>query len=598
MALYANSVRSERKQRPCGAHVIWVSWHFFYSVFEAYWRSENRGSMSYQVIARKWRPQSFSTLKGQSSARRTLLNAISSDRLHHALLFTGPRGTGKTSTARILSKILRCTDLQENSVPCDKCQDCLEISSGRSLDVLEIDGASNNGVDSIRELRDQVNFNPSSGSKKIYIIDEVHMLSTSAFNALLKTLEEPPSGVYFMMATTEAHKLPKTILSRVQRYDFKPVPLTEVVSLLKEICTAENVKYEDDALFLIAQMGEGSVRDSLSFLDQCIAFSDKEITKQSVIENLGVTDISHFKHLLEILLKRDTSALVGELKNITAFNIEPQTYLEELVLHIRNLILFKVDAETLKKSEVYSESEKNVYLELTSQVNLEDLYILFDICFKGTVELTRSFNPGALLDVTLLKAGTSPFYEDLLGAAQNGASPSQAVQKKTLELKVKDNTPRPIPAAGKVVTVKTENKTVEAAPADQAVNDWRGFVAKVKGLNPVIGSKLEVCSHKLDQSAQVLSLSVDDKNSFLRDQVKEPKFIETVQNYLKSFWSESLVVQYGEASSDHAPSMNDERTQKQEDKEAKMKSEVENHSIIKSMKKKYKVEIKNIKEIK
>ena len=156
-----------------------------------------RGVMSYQVIARKWRPQSFLTLKGQSAARRTLLNALTSNRLHHALLFTGPRGTGKTSTARILSKILRCTNLQEGHVPCGECQDCIEISAGKSLDVLEIDGASNNGVDSIRELRDQVSFNPSSGSKKIYIIDEVHMLSTSAFNALLKTLEEPPACLLY-----------------------------------------------------------------------------------------------------------------------------------------------------------------------------------------------------------------------------------------------------------------------------------------------------------------------------------------------------------------------------------------------------------------
>jgi len=551
--------------------------------------------MSYQVIARKWRPQSFSTLKGQSAARRTLLNAISSDRLHHALLFTGPRGTGKTSTARILAKILRCTNLQPDSTPCGKCEDCIEISAGRSLDVLEIDGASNNGVDSIRELRDQVNFNPSSGSKKIYIIDEVHMLSSSAFNALLKTLEEPPDGVYFMMATTEAHKLPKTILSRCQRYDFKPVPLTEVISLLKEICESEKVKFEDDALFLIAQMGEGSVRDSLSFLDQCITFANDELTKDSVIENLGVTDISHFKGLLEVLIKRDATSLIKELKVINGFNVEPQTYLEDLVLHIRNLILFKVDSGSLKTSEAYSETEKNIYLELSEKANLEDLYILFDICFKGTVELTRSFNPSALLDVTLLKAGTSPFYEDLLGAP---AQASRPLQKKTLKLEPKIEKRESIPAAGKVVKVQTEEKVVEAAPADQAVETWKGFVAKVKGLNPVVGSKLEVCSYKLNSDTKVLSLSVDDKNSFLRDQVNDPKFIEIVGNYLKSFWGEDMTVDSGKPTEEHAPSMSEEKQQKQEDKEAKMKVDVENHSIIKSMKEKYKVEIKNIKELK
>jgi DNA polymerase-3 subunit gamma/tau len=546
-------------------------------------------------------------LKGQSAARRTLLNAISSDRLHHALLFTGPRGTGKTSTARILAKILRCTNLQPDSVPCGKCEDCVEISAGRSLDVLEIDGASNNGVDSIRELRDQVSFNPSSGSKKIYIIDEVHMLSSSAFNALLKTLEEPPNGVYFMMATTEAHKLPKTILSRCQRYDFKPVPLTEVISLLKEICESEKVKFEDDALFLIAQMGEGSVRDSLSFLDQCITFADGELTKKSVIENLGVTDISHFKDLLNVLINRDATALVKELETINGFNIEPQTYLEELVLHIRNLILFKVDSGSLEKSEAYSEVEKQVYMEVSQKANLEDLYILFDICFKGTVELTRSFNPAALLDVTLLKAGTSPFYEDLLGAPANTQAQTasrQAPQKKTLKvesvkLEPKNTTKAPIPASGKVVKVETEKKMVEAAPVDHAVNDWKDFVSKVKGLNPVVGSKLEVCSYKLEEATKTLSISVDDKNSFLRDQVKDTKFIEIVQNYLKSFWDEGMTVVYDTPTDEaHAPSVTSEKAQQQEDKEAKMKEDVENHSIIKSMKEKYKIEIRNIKELK
>lgn len=579
--------------------MIWVSWHFFL-VEENHKSVSRRGSMSYQVIARKWRPQSFSTLKGQSAARRTLLNALSSDRLHHALLFTGPRGTGKTSTARILSKILRCTNLQPDSVPCDKCEDCVEISAGRSLDVLEIDGASNNGVDSIRELRDQVTFNPSSGSKKIYIIDEVHMLSSSAFNALLKTLEEPPDGVYFMMATTEAHKLPKTILSRCQRYDFKPVPLVEVISLLKEICESEKVKFEDDALFLIAQMGEGSVRDSLSFLDQCITFADGEVTKASVIENLGVTDISHFKELLEVLINRDAGALVEELKTINGFNIEPQTYLEELVLHIRNLILFKVDSGSLQKSEAYSETEKNVYMELSEKSDLEDLYILFDICFKGTVELTRSFNPAALLDVTLLKAGTSPYYSDLLGGV---SVPDRSVQKKTLKresikLEPKDTSFKPIPATGKVVQVKTEEKTVDAAPADQAVTNWKGFVSKVKGLNPVVGSKLEVCSYKLNSDTKALSVSVDDKNSFLRDQVNNPKFIEMVGNYLKSFWDEDMTLTYGEPTEHHAPSVSEVKVQKQEDKDAKMKEDVENHSIIKNMREKYKVEITSIKEIK
>lgn len=563
--------------------------------------------MSYQVIARKWRPQSFQTLKGQSAARRTLLNAMASDRLHHALLFTGPRGTGKTSTARILSKILRCTDLQKDFTPCGKCQDCTEISIGRSLDVLEIDGASNNGVDSIRELRDQVTFNPSSGSKKIYIIDEVHMLSTSAFNALLKTLEEPPEGVYFMMATTEAHKLPKTILSRCQRYDFKPVPFTEVIDLLKEICDSDKVEFEEDALFLIAQMGEGSVRDSLSFLDQCITFADGKLTKQSVVENLGVTDITHFKHLLDILIARDGVKLVEELKHIQNFNIEPQTYLEELVLHIKNLILFKVDGASLAKSENYSEAEKNTYLELTPKTDLEDLYILFDICFKGTVDLTRSFNPKALLEVTLLKAGTSPYYSDLLdtgtGSAlktkvQKPAAPKQPqyaapTTAASLKRPVAQTTQAPPPSpAQKPDSVST------SAPESQGPKNWKSFVTQMKTVSPVVGSKLEVCTYRLDKESKKLHLSVDHKNSFLKDQVKNPDFLSKVQDHFKSFWGDDMEVVYGDTSEEHKPSMNVEKAQNEKEKSVKMRKDVEGHAVIKSMQEKYKVEIKNIKEIK
>lgn len=550
--------------------------------------------MSYQVIARKWRPQSFQTLKGQSAARRTLLNAMASDRLHHALLFTGPRGTGKTSTARILSKILRCTDIQKNFTPCDKCQDCTEISMGRSLDVLEIDGASNNGVDSIRELRDQVSFNPSSGSKKIYIIDEVHMLSTSAFNALLKTLEEPPQGVYFMMATTEAHKLPKTILSRCQRYDFKPVPFTEVIDLLKEICDSDKVEYEEDALFLIAQMGEGSVRDSLSFLDQCTTFADGKITKESVVENLGVTDITHFKHLLDILIARDTSKLVEELKHIQNFNIEPQTYLEDLVLHIKNLILFKVDGASLAKSEAYSEAEKNTYLDLAPKTDLEDLYILFDICFKGTVDLTKSFNPRALLEITLLKSGTAPYYSDLLDTGESVAAPVKKVQQASAPQKA-----MPVQKPVEKQVSKPVAKAAEtAAPTAQGPKNWKSFVTQVKTLNPVVGSKLEVCTYRLDKENKVLHLSVDHKNSFLKDQVKTPDFLTMVQNYFKSFWGDDMQVVYGDTSEEHKPSMNVEKAQNEKDKSVQRRKDVEGHAVIKSMQEKYKVEIKNIKEIK
>ncbi len=553
--------------------------------------------MSYQVIARKWRPQSFANLKGQSSIRQTLINAITRDRLHHALLFTGPRGTGKTSTARIVAKILRCTNLKKDQTPCDVCQDCIEICISKSLDVLEIDGASNNGVDSIRELRDQVNFNPSSGTKKIYIIDEVHMLSGSAFNALLKTLEEPPLGVYFIMATTEAQKLPKTILSRCQRYDFKPVPLLEVVQLLKTICDSEKVEYEEDALFLIAQMGEGSIRDSLSFLDQCIAFSTGKLIKDSIAKTLGITDINHFKSSLEALISKDALKLIKELKSIKNFNLDPQTYLEELVVHIKNLILFKINEVELKKSEDYSEAEKDIYSKLAPTVNLEDLYILFDICFKGTVQLVKAFNPNVLLEITLLKAGTSPYYNDLLGVGGVGESvvktPSTPVleYKRPQALEYKESARK---AKAVVSALKVSNKRPENKP-----NHWESFVSNLKMKNPVIGSKLELCQYSYDKEAKVLSLFVDERNAFLKEQVSSEDFLHFVQEDLILCWGAGNTVEYNikkPQGVELKPSVQAVKKKNHDEKLEKIKKKIENHSVIKAMQAKYKIKIKDIKE--
>lgn len=527
--------------------------------------------MSYQVIARKWRPQSFTDLKGQSTTRRTLTNAVKNKRLHHALLFTGPRGTGKTSTARIVAKILRCENLQKDFNPCNKCRSCEEVAEGRSLDVLEIDGASNNGVDSVRELRDQVSFNPTSGKNKIYIIDEVHMLSGSAFNALLKTLEEPPENVYFIMATTEVHKLPKTILSRCQKYDFKPVPQIEVLNLLKEVAQAENITYDEEALFLIAQAGEGCVRDSLSFLDQCITFSEGKITKEAVVENLGVTDISHFKKLLEALLARDSRALVEELKSFKDFNADPQVYLEDLVKHIKNLILFKVDGDYLQKEENFSEVEKKIYTDFSKRARLEDLYILFDICFKGSLDLARSFDPLVLLEVTLLKAGTSPFYKDLTG--------TPPVEEASL--------PR-----------KTSPPLRQEPPQREQDKSWKSFVAKVKSLNPVIGTKLDLCGYHYEKEKKKLVLSPSAKASFMVEQLQEPEFLKAIKNYIKSFWGEEVEVFFeSKQSEEHKPSLQEERQTESSQKLEEMKKKIENLDVIKSMKQKYKVEIKEIKEL-
>jgi DNA polymerase-3 subunit gamma/tau len=261
--------------------------------------------VSYLVLARKYRPQRFEDLVGQEHVARTLTNAIALGRVHHAFLFTGARGVGKTSAARILAKALCCAQAP-TATPCGVCDFCTEIASGQSVDVLEIDGASNTGVDDVRTLREGVRYLPSKGKKKVYIIDEVHMLSTSAFNALLKTLEEPPAHVVFIFATTEVHKIPSTIMSRCQRYDFKLIPTARLTEHLSQILGTEKVSFDAEGLRLLARQAAGSVRDALSLLDQVIAYvGDATITRERVAEVLGVADRRLLFQLVEAALARD-----------------------------------------------------------------------------------------------------------------------------------------------------------------------------------------------------------------------------------------------------------------------------------------------------
>ncbi|HXI55713.1 MAG TPA: DNA polymerase III subunit gamma/tau, partial [Polyangia bacterium] len=269
--------------------------------------------MSYLVLARKYRPQRFAELVGQEHIARTLTNAIEQNRVHHAFLFTGARGVGKTSAARILAKALSCAK-GPTAQPCGECEFCVEIASGRSVDVMEIDGASNTGVDDVRTLREGARYLPAKGKRKIYIIDEVHMLSTSAFNALLKTLEEPPPHVVFIFATTEVHKIPTTILSRCQRYDFKLIPTARLTEHLQSILATESIAADPEAVRLIARQAAGSVRDGLSLLDQVIAYvGDGALGREVVAEVLGIADRRLLVELTTAILSRDAGATLRGL---------------------------------------------------------------------------------------------------------------------------------------------------------------------------------------------------------------------------------------------------------------------------------------------
>lgn len=297
--------------------------------------------MSYTALYRKFRPAAFEDVKGQDHIVTTLRNQIKAERIGHAYLFCGTRGTGKTTIAKIFAKAVNCESPREGS-PCGECAICRAISAGASMNVIEIDAASNNGVDNIREIVDEVSYSPAEGKYKVYIIDEVHMLSPGAFNALLKTLEEPPSYVIFILATTEVHKIPITILSRCQRYDFKRISIDTISGRLKELTAKEEVLIEDKAVRYIAKTADGSMRDALSLLDQCIAFHfGQELTYDKVLDVLGAVDTEVFSRLLRIVLDGNVAGAIGLLEEIIVQGRELTQFIADFTWYLRNLLLVK-----------------------------------------------------------------------------------------------------------------------------------------------------------------------------------------------------------------------------------------------------------------
>jgi DNA polymerase-3 subunit gamma/tau len=358
--------------------------------------------MEYQSLYRKWRPQTFEDIIGQNHITQTLMNAISLNRISHAYIFSGPRGVGKTTTARILAKSLNC-EKGSTAHPCNKCDRCIRITDGYSMDVIEIDGASNNGVDSIRELRNKVNFAPAEGRYKIYIIDEVHMLSQGAFNALLKTLEEPPSHVIFIFATTDPHKIPSTILSRCQWFNFRRISLADIITKLKMIVKDEGLNINDKTLNMIARNSTGSMRDAESTLDQIIAYCGKDITSQSVSEVLGIIEEEVFFEFIEAIIKNDTLKGIEIINRTSDLGGDSSQFIKNLMEYVHNLSLAKVcQKEILNLQGIFIEDRERL-LKQSKIIKLEKLFNIVDYLVEAERKMRYIRHPWILLEMLVIK---------------------------------------------------------------------------------------------------------------------------------------------------------------------------------------------------
>ncbi len=398
--------------------------------------------MSFEVLARKWRPQTFSEVVGQDHIVTTLKKAVQSERIVHAYMFSGPRGCGKTSTARILAKVINCTDIKSGD-PCNSCPACRGVIEGKNLDVMEIDGATHTGVAEVRDLQESIGYAPSQHRNKVYIIDEVHMLSTNAFNALLKTLEEPPKHVYFIFATTAPHKIPETIKSRCQRHNFKRLDISEISSQLKKICGAESIEYEDEALRLLARKAEGSLRDGESLLDQCITVSSVGIKTETVRDILGFLDQDMVLGFLELISSKKPSEILRLLDKSIEEGVDLQELASALLDGFRDLMVLAAPGD-MRELVYRSNEEIERMIPLLKVFEIGDLISIVEKLCNLVPRLKAAAEPRILIESTLVdlalldrQTDIRTLIEKLDASGGNRAAGSQ-------------NTPKP-PRGGKTL---------------------------------------------------------------------------------------------------------------------------------------------------
>lgn len=445
--------------------------------------------MSYTALYRKFRPDTFEDVKGQDHIVTTLKNQIRADRIGHAFLFCGTRGTGKTTVAKILAKAVNCEQPVDGS-PCNECPTCRAIQAGTSMNVIEIDAASNNGVDNIREIREEVTYRPTQGKYKVYIIDEVHMLSAGAFNALLKTLEEPPSYVIFILATTESHKIPVTIQSRCQRYDFHRISIDTIAGRLRELMEKEQISVEEKALRYVAKAGDGSMRDALSLLDQCIAFYlGQELTFDKVLEVLGTVDTEVFSKLLRKVLGQDVTSCIHILEDLLVNGKELGQFVNDFTWYLRNLLLVKTSEDAEEVLDVSSENLKALQEE-SQLIDTDTLMRYIRVLSELSNNLRNATQKRVLVEVGLIKLCKPAMETNLdsvldrlrvLEEQMEKGIPMAAVQSLPGYAGMNDGIPvQPTQAAPSA----PEKEPEKAAPEDlqRIKENWKNIVMQTQGM--------------------------------------------------------------------------------------------------------------------
>ncbi len=525
--------------------------------------------MSYQVLARKWRPKSFETLVGQDHVVRALTNALEQNRLHHAYLFTGTRGVGKTTLARILAKSLNC-ETGVTAKPCGVCNACMEIDKGRFVDLIEVDAASNTQVDAMRDLLDNAQYAPTAGRFKVYIIDEVHMLSKSAFNAMLKTLEEPPAHVKFILATTDPQKVPVTVLSRCLQFNLRQMAGTSITSHLQNILSQENIQFEPTALHLISRAAAGSMRDALSLTDQAIAYGGQTVNEAEVRAMLGAIDQSYLYQLLEALLASDGNSIIHQAKLMEERSISFEAALNDFAQLLHQVAI----AQTVPETVADDLPERELLLSLAQRISPETLQLYYQIALTGRRDIGLAPDEYAGFTMSLLRmlaftpnengmtanANRPPVVATvaqrpaLTGKPDNPTSRSAAVALATSQLKpaeeqsasVIDIQPKP-PAETQVLldTVVTA-EPIEEEGASQFDGNWRGLVDELKlGLARELAKHCELVAY--DENS--ISLSVPETQKHLIS----PNYQEKLSTAIAQYFGKKIKLEFSIGGTGNTP---------------------------------------------